>query len=506
MPDNTRREPCAAKKEGAQKKSKDITPLVCTLIGKILVNDDSPLHEVGFTVPAKGDQPEKFVTLNDLVREYETYEDLQLLHEIAVDDEFKLTKVKNNDPLYETIAQTMHNAFWDGMREELAQDPPQKERAINLLMDIRIAFRALLQGNNDQALRAIEDHLEPAKVREMIEQDMNAVVVYTSFIIEVMGMACAKARDEQVKELAMTTDLVDRLRGIMELLELMQLDMANFVLGLARGELVRHSIEYERAKFYQQLQLAHPFNCPETEEWLRRAFNRYTSVNLPPSSHKKNVAAADDATAAGPSTGTIRKVESSEISGVVEFAYSELFNPNSGVMIPEVFNLDVERVKQMRAEILRLAICAATVYIASQGEHPLEEEPRKELADKLMILVKDCSTVAAMKELLESLWLQVRPTLSGRVTAEQEVALKAEVLKLGDNRSQVYVFLQSKVTLYLREAANSPSGDATMPIAFKDYAAELTKLGKAYRKVIRQNRAVYIDFYKIMVIKMYREN
>ncbi|KFB40136.1 AGAP000633-PA-like protein [Anopheles sinensis] len=491
MPDNTRREPRAAKEEAAKQETrqgKDITPLVCTLLERLMVKDDSPMHDVGLTMPAKGDQPEKFVTLNDLVREYKTYEDLQLLHEIAVNDEFKLTKVKNNDPLYATIEQTMHNAYWDLMRAELEQDPPQKERAISLLMDIRVAFRALLEGNNDRALRTIEDHLDPAKVREAIEVDVKAVESYTKFIIDVMGMACASARDEQIVELAKKTDLVDRLRGIMELLDLMQLDMANYVLDLARGELEKHSIEYERAKFYEQLQLAHHFSCPATEDWLRLAYRRYMCVNA-------------DTTAAGPSTaGTL------DYQGMVDFAYTELFHPSTELMTPESFNLDMERLKQIRAEKLRITICAAIVYIACQGDKPLAVEFRKELAEKLMILVKDCSTVPAMKELLQSLWLHAQSTLTDRVTAEQEVALKTEILKLGDHNSQVYGFLLSKLSLYLRDVANSEDGVAAMPVAFKDYVPETVKLGKAYRKIIRQNRAVYGDFYKQVLDKLDSEH
>lgn len=505
MPDNTR-EPRAAKKEAAQQEeaagqAKDITPLVCTLLSKMMIKDDSPLHEVGITVPAKGDQPAKFVTLNDLVREYKTVEDLQLLHEIAVDDEFKLKKVKENDPLYATIAQTMHNAYWNLMREELAEDPPNKDRAINLLMDIRLAFRSLLEGNNDRALRAIEQQLDPARVREVIEQDLSAALDYTKFIIEVMGMACATARDEQVKALAKETDLVDRLRGIMELLELMQLDMANFVLDLARYELVKHSIDYERKMFYEQLQLGHPLSCRVTEDWLRRAYNRYMSVN-PPRSRRRAAAAA-----AGPSTGSDQPAQPDavDVPAVLQFAYGELFDPNLAVMIPEVFNLDVERVKKMRSEMLRLAVCAACVYIATQGETPLAETSRQSLADVLMVLVEDCSTVDEIKQMLENMWLMMGSCLSGRVTAEQDAAFKIQVLTLGDNRSQVYVFLLSKITLYLHAVASSPDGEATIPVAFKDYDKQLIKLGKVYRKVIRQNRAVHDDFYKQTFAKLARD-
>ncbi|XP_058128147.1 T-complex protein 11-like protein 2 [Anopheles ziemanni] len=511
MPDNTRREPHAAKEEAAaEQKSgqpKDITPLVCSLIDKLTVKADSKLHDVGITLPANGNQPERFVSLNDLLREYKTIEDLQRLHEIAVDDEFKLTQAKSNDPLYEMIAQTMHNAFWDLMREELAQDPPQKERAINLLIDIRKAFRALLEGNNDGALRQVEALLDPAKVHLAIEHDVNAVGLYTKFIIDLMGKACSKARDEMVKELEKKTDLVDRLRGIMELLELMQLDMANFELSEARGEVVKHSIEYERAKFYELLQQSHPISCPATEDWLRRAYRRYMSFNAPLPMRMKKIADANDdddaAAAAGPSTA--RQEPALNVMAVMNYAYGELFSPEPEVMIPEVFNLDVERVKRMRSEMLRLAVCAATVYIASQGEVPLPEEQRQQLADQVMILAKDCSTVAAMKEQLESLWVQVRPTLSARVTAEQEVALKAEILKLAGDRSQVYVFLLSKIAYYLATVTDSPDGGAAIPVTFKYYATELAKLGKAYRKLIRHNRAVHGDFYKQIFAKLSKE-
>lgn len=68
-----------------------------------------------------------------------------------------------------------------------------------------------------------------------------------------MAKMCAPVRDEQIKQLTETTDVVDTFKGILETLDLMKLDMANFTLHISRPDIIANSIEIERKKFADYL-------------------------------------------------------------------------------------------------------------------------------------------------------------------------------------------------------------------------------------------------------------
>uniref|UniRef100_A0AAG5DKN9 Uncharacterized protein n=1 Tax=Anopheles atroparvus TaxID=41427 RepID=A0AAG5DKN9_ANOAO len=504
MPDKTRRDAHKKTDELVEKPKqeilmpKDITPLVTSIMSRLSVNDDSAMHQVGFIVPAKGDEPEKFVTLNELIKEFKTFEDLVLVHEIVIDDDFRLTKAKNKDTIFQMIEQTMHNAFWDGMRQELEQTPPKKERAINLLMDIKKAFRALLAGNNDRALARIEGYLDESKVRQQIEDDDNAVVIYTNFIIGMMGMSCCKARDEEVAELTKKMDLVDRLRGIMETLENMQLDMANYVLGMARSELTKHSIVFER----QNLRAAIGDQHAATLAWLKRSYEK--NIRLVTVAHKreeKERTGSEDAAIAGPSSESFQPVIN--IQAILNAAYVELLDPNVTHPLPELLILDSQRIKQMQSQTLRLTICCAVASIARRGGLPTAGPNRKCAADKLMILAKDCTDVAQLKDVLESLWVLVKTMIAEFQEAAgnaseipDEALLKTEVLKLADDDSRVYSVIKSKLLRYLEEVLEAQTSNQVMlPLIFGDYCLDVIKMGEKFKKIVQHNRAVYDDYY-----------
>lgn len=51
--------------------------------------------------------------------------DMALVHHIAVDDNFRLKRVEpEENSLHKAVKETMHKAFWDLLKQELEEDPP----------------------------------------------------------------------------------------------------------------------------------------------------------------------------------------------------------------------------------------------------------------------------------------------------------------------------------------------------------------------------------------------
>merc|ERR1711963_630334 len=89
------------------------------------------------------------------------------------------------------------------------------------------------------------------------------------YILGIMGMLCAPVRDEQIAVLKQETDVVKVFRGIMETLEIMKLDMANFTIQTIRPTIEKESKEYEKKKFQEFLDTQED-GLVSTRQWLVR--------------------------------------------------------------------------------------------------------------------------------------------------------------------------------------------------------------------------------------------
>ena len=83
-----------------------------------------------------------------------------------------------------------------------------------------------------------------------------------------MGMLCAPVRDERLAELKEETKVVPLFRGIMDLLEQMKLDMANFTIRQVRPVIV--SVEYEKLREFLETREGEENGLVSTREWLTR--------------------------------------------------------------------------------------------------------------------------------------------------------------------------------------------------------------------------------------------
>ena len=95
---------------------------------------------------------------------------------------------------------------------------------------------------------------------------------YGQYIISIMSKICAPVRDEKIRELSQQVDIVETFKGVMELLQLMRLDLANFTITMMRPNIIASSIEYEKAKFADFLKI-NSNGLQYTEKWLLRHFD-----------------------------------------------------------------------------------------------------------------------------------------------------------------------------------------------------------------------------------------
>jgi len=130
----------------------------------------------------------------------------------------------------------------------------------------------LVPLHNAKIKENIREVLDLDLIKQQAEKGVLDFHHYGQYIISIMSKICAPVRDEKIRELSQQVDIVETFKGVMELLQLMRLDLANFTITMMRPNIIASSIEYEKAKFADFLKI-NSNGLQYTEKWLLRHFD-----------------------------------------------------------------------------------------------------------------------------------------------------------------------------------------------------------------------------------------
>ena len=144
---------------------------------------------------------------------------MYLAHEIAVDKDFMLEKLKPEvqpGSMEEHVKNIVHQAFWDVLRTELSEDPPVYNQALNLLTEIRDTLIGMVPKNH-RAKNKIEKKLNIENIAQKAENRVLDVKEHGLFIIDLLGKLCTPERDQEVANLhTYLDDLVQLFKEIVK--------------------------------------------------------------------------------------------------------------------------------------------------------------------------------------------------------------------------------------------------------------------------------------------------
>ncbi|KAL6090305.1 hypothetical protein STEG23_029493, partial [Scotinomys teguina] len=196
---------------------------------------------------------------------------LSIAHEIIVNEDFE---VQENDlpgnSVESKFVETMYNAFWDHLKDQLSSNPPDFSCALELINKIKEILVSLLLPRQNHLKNEIEEVLDVELLKQETEHGALDVPHLSNYILNLMALMCSPVRDEAVQKLESIKDPVELLRGIFSVLRLMKMDMVNYTIKSIRPYLQEHSILYERAKF-QELLDKQPNLLDCTTKWMTRA-------------------------------------------------------------------------------------------------------------------------------------------------------------------------------------------------------------------------------------------
>ncbi|XP_044734759.1 T-complex protein 11-like protein 1 [Chrysoperla carnea] len=434
-----------------------------------------------------GASPPKFVTLEEIMQAANGMTNMALVHQIAVDHDFKLNPVNlPENSAQKTWVDTMKRAYWDLLREDLNKTPPVYSHALQLIEDIKEGLFAVLLPQHTKIKQTIDEVLDLTLIKQQVEAGTLDFKHYSSYVINVMSKLCAPVRDDRIKELSETEDIVETFRGILETLDLMALDMANFTLNMARPNIIAQSVEYEREKFANFLKIT-PDGLENTRAWLSRHFTPPTEdYNTPDRMLKvKNLTTV-----------------------ILNKAYMELINWDGNNVFPETLSLDEERLYEIQQRISRLSIIGAILLISStcspvlQSDTVFKEESKKQISEILqhVSISNEKQLQDALKTIAELMKKKINERLEkcndSTLNAENLATLCGQIYDVGRPGHKISLLIRNRILEFLQLIISSPTAaPEKLPPGLSSLQTEVFNVAGNFLRIVSHNRSVFGKYY-----------
>ncbi|XP_012273619.1 T-complex protein 11-like protein 1 isoform X2 [Orussus abietinus] len=429
--------------------------------------------------------PPKFLSLEEITRAARGMTNMALAHEIVLDKNFKLQQLDTRTSvLQKQVKEIMHQAFWDILAEQLAETPPNYSQALILLKDIIDSLDELVLPHHKKIRQNMKEVLDVKLIKQQAEQGTLDFHSYANFVISIMSKVCAPVRDEKLLELKRKTNVIDTFKGIMEALQLMRMDLANFTITLMRPSIVASSIEYERDKFKEFLALQTD-GLHLTRKWLLK--------HLDPEK--------------------IASVSASDVNAIKQIthcllaeAYLDLlewdFTPDAETLMLDQGRLMELRDKTCRACIIGsiLLLCAPVLSVTSF---------KKSLKEHVAILLEPVHSNRDLETVMQNVVLQVKSDIKTMVPAEYktpellenlETLIEGQMLDLKDPNHKLRRILSSRIRQFLQKIILSQSAaPQEIPTGLSAMQEELAAIAAQFLILVSHNRSVFDEYYQEIV-------
>lgn len=441
----------------------------------------------GFAIPGVAASPPKFVSLEEIVKAANGFKNMALAHEIAVDKDFRLQKCEPpDDSLHRLLKDIAHRAFWELLEAELNEVPPNYTQAMVLLGEIKERLLSLLLPQNAKLKEQILEVLDADLIRQQAERGTLDFQHYAQYVISVMGKICAPVRDEKVSELSQADGVVPVFKGIMETLSLMLMDMANFTIKVFRPDVIAQSVEYEKMKFAEFLNIQAD-GLQYTRKWLLH--------------HLMN-ARNDDVIFSGEDKNAVRNLTSS----VLGEAYLELLEWNDLNPYPETLMMDQVRFTDLGKKFFHLVVTGSVLLVTMSTAQPLQAVAafKNKLKEHISVLLEDSYTNKDLEKIMPNVAEQVvKEVAEGLQTygfrpfdSAAEKLLKGQIMEIVKNDHKIRQLVRTRVREFIQQSITSPAAaPLRIPPGLSSLQTEFTAITGQFLRLISHNRAVFGEYY-----------
>lgn len=451
----------------------------------------SPSPGRGFYVPGfnNGTSPSamSLTELMDASKGTRGLTNMALAHEIAVDKNFQLTKIQPETELEKQIKEVMQRAFWDILSEQLASDPPVYTQALQLFTEIKAMLYSCLLPQHEKLKEKIEGVLDLEVIQQQIDAGVLEFDKYAGYILQLMGMLCAPVRDDALAALKQETDVVKLFRGIMDTLELMKLDMANFTIQTIRPTIEKESKEYEKLKFKEFLETQED-GLMATRQWLVRHSPTQQEIDDP--KYKKLLAAR-----------------------ILNESYVEILEWDEYYPLPETLAMDTKRILALRDRVERAAVSTAVILITFSNINniiiPMDSQAVKEKMKKhIDILLQDFYEDSDLLKILPSVAAQVLKEINDYLQSKNKPSLSEELAKslteqiesIEDPNQRIRDLIQKRIVDFCKQLISSTNKTVPqVPPGLTICKNDLGAIAGQFLKLVNYNKEVFGEFYNEII-------
>lgn len=326
---------------------------------------------------------------------------------------------------------------------------------------------------------------------------------------EKMLQLCAPVRDASIRALATSEDMTSLIFQMLDILEEMKLDLANFRLQTIKPELKKQAVAYERQRFDAALQNGSA-TLVKTDAWL---LNTYTELQkVADERNPENIDHPD------------LKVKFGQVFNTALLSMLFSTSPINQSTLPETFAMDAKRLFEMQNELQACAIVAALTMLSKNIIPQLrsKEVTMKELAASLFKLLKSEGTTTATlaTEIISSANIMFhkqtklianlsqmtsKPTDQSlkQVSSEQETLVHSMVEKTLSYKDPFFSVLSRRMERLVKTSLEKEfRQDALKKNGLELIDSEFTPLVKRITALAQHNRDVF-GFHYDSILKKY---
>lgn len=440
--------------------------------------------------------PPRFVSIEQFMNAANTAQNMALAHEISVNQNFKLEKVEYQaNSLEKQIHDTVHKVFWDTLKDDLAKSPPDYKHILVLLAEAKQILASLLLPNHTKIKDQIDNIMDMELIMQQIDKETFDYVPYASFICDMMSKLCAPVRDDAIEKIRALSDPIDTFRAIMEMLELLKLDMANFTIAQMRPYLQQQVVAYEQKKFREFVELQREAGIDgleATKQWLARALKRITGNET---------------------IGGFRYESGATASSITNEAFMEIFKWSAELNFPETLSMDEVRFNEVYVKFRKfLVVCTIvnTIYgLLGETIRGLSEL-RDNLKKNILVFLDDY-----MKHTFEEMMLSIGEEV---IRLTNDALLKIDKKPLDDvqvktiktlivdlssknlHENSVYKLLFARYIEFLQGILTKRTqGPVKIPHGMSTMEKDLIEMTGQFLRLVTFNKNVFGTYYGEMI-------
>lgn len=446
--------------------------------------------------------PPKVLTLEEVMVSARDLSNLSLAHEIIVNPNFHFdTSVSQQDSLCKLVKENLHKAFWDILKAELNDDPPEYGQAIRLLEEIRETMLSFLNPGANRMRTQIMEVLDIDLIRQQADNDVIDIQGLASYIISTMGKLCAPLRDEEIRKLRQNTDdTVTLFREIFRVLDLMKADIINVEIDNLRSVLLKQGVEYERETFQSILDKT-PNALNHTTQWIKSALAELQSAGG--SSDEKQT----------PVPGPFQVLNTAFLH-VLTWDYSK-------DIVPETLMTDEGRLREIQEQLQQcqavnevLLIVYSTVGGPIQGLPTLSER-LKRMTNVLLdgMHTPNFNLEEALQGASAQICCELNKSLTERgysaLTPVLQATLTGQICSITQRDNPIRTLVEDRVQQYFKMLLCDPKPQGKLeqvPAGLTIIKHELMPLAAKFLSLMNYNKTVYGPYYADIIRKLMFSN